>query len=542
MAGEKEKKSSDTSRFGVKRSGKLASRSSKLTSTTISAPPKAAVASPKAKKDDVQRRKNPFNEMLLGKSGKEKDTSSSAPSTVDDNDPPPEHARSSSRGSQSTHEPQASDRIGELERALEASKKEQAALREELEKVRQHGQVYRETIEDYRRQLSDTYSHQLQSPPGAFHPSPQPTSPVLHSPLPRSPSKDYQHESRHRQSFNKQREDLLEQNYELRSQVAELQDQLMSQNSLYHAKLEQEAQGEQEWNEMSARLHQSEKESQERLQQLLALKSSISSLTRVDSQVTDSELSEAFSQLANRVREWAISNFRRTKLDLSNLPPETIKVLETIYPGYSQIDPTDRLALYQALISNSMMHIFNETIAVGLPEVGPLAAFKQLASYIRDAGPAYHEWCRATMRTLEKSEARHSLQEEKQKLLHRLAGEIEHQLFTLTSINLTPNAQSGLWSILNTAADLQHKVLLQKAQYKLHFFRNHQDHDTYFDQDRMESINDFGDETDDDGDVFIDRKFAFCVFPCLEKFGDEWGEHSDVSNILLKARVCCGVG
>jgi hypothetical protein len=59
----------------------------------------------------------------------------------------------------------------------------------------------------------------------------------------------------------------------------------------------------------------------------------------------------------------------------------------------------------------------------------------------------------------------------------------------------------------------------------------------------MESVNDLDNMVDDDGDVDpSDRQFLFCVFPCLEKFGDEWGENSQVSNVLLKARVCCGVG
>jgi hypothetical protein len=57
----------------------------------------------------------------------------------------------------------------------------------------------------------------------------------------------------------------------------------------------------------------------------------------------------------------------------------------------------------------------------------------------------------------------------------------------------------------------------------------------------MEIINDV-DDMDDDGDTRIERIFSFCVFPCLEKFGDEFGEKVDVRNVLLKAKVCCGVG
>jgi hypothetical protein len=97
--------------------------------------------------------------------------------------------------------------------------------------------------------------------------------------------------------------------------------------------------------------------------------------------------------------------------------------------------------------------------------------------------------------------------------------------------------------VLRTAADLQRMLALQKARYQVRFFR---DADTggrlNFDERRMESVNDL-DNMVDDGEVgSLNRRFIFCVFPCLEKFGDERGENTQVSNVLLKARVCCGVG
>src|SRR5207253_2342420 len=130
-----------------------------------------------------------------------------------------------------------------------------------------------------------------------------------------SPHMEYEQETEQCRSFNKQREDLIEQNYELRGKLAELEQQLVEQDALYRAKIDRElSKGQEEWNELTGRLHHSEKESQERLQQLLDLKHSISALTRMESQVTDSELAERMDQLYHRIREWIISNFRRTKL------------------------------------------------------------------------------------------------------------------------------------------------------------------------------------------------------------------------------------
>lgn len=475
--------------------------------------------------------------MLHSRSSKDRDTASSASSALEELEDDVQRDQTEGAGaSKGWLDTVAADRIAELERALSVAKEEQTALREELAKVREHSVVYQETIEDYRRQLARTYP-QTQGPPGAFHTNSRPTSPRS-NPI----SAEYEQElNPRRPSLNYQREELLDQNYELRSKLAQLQDRLISQESAYQSRLEQtRSHSEAEWNDLASKLHAAEKESQERMQQLLSLKSSISSLTRMDSQVTDSELAEAFSQLSNRVREWVISNFRRTKLELNNIPPETARALEAVSPHYKNIDSSDRLALYQAVISSTMMHIFREPIVIGLPQTGPLATIRQLAAYIHDAGADYREWRRVTIRSLEKSEAKHALQQEREKLVHRLSGEIGHHLFTLTSINLTPNAQAALIGILDAVADLQHTLQLQKAQYRVHLFRNHEGHQICFDDSRMESINDIDSSMDEDGDIDVERRFAFCVFPCLEKFGDEYGENADVRNVLLRATVCCG--
>jgi hypothetical protein len=431
---------------------------------------------------------------------------------------------------------EAAERIEELTRALAVAKEEQNAMREELAKLHEHGAVYRETIGEYRRQLTGTYDYP-QSLPGAFHPHSRPTSSdSITAPL------EYGQQTKFRRSsHNHHRDDLSEQNRDPRPKVAQLQAQISPQEALFQSRIDpMQFRSEADWNDLTSRLHTTEKESQERLQQLLSLKSSISSLTRMDVQVTDSELSEGLSKLANRVRDWVISNFRRANFDLSIVPLETAKALGAISPNYTNISRSNRLALYQALVSSTMMHIFLEPIVLGLPETGPLASMRQLAAFIHDIGTEYHEWRRTTIRTLENSRAKQLLQKGREKLMHRLCSEIEHQLFTLTSVNLTSNAQATLEGILYAAADFQNTLLLQKAQYKVIFFRNQEGLEVEFDDCRMESINDLDDSIGDD--MVIDRKIAFCVFPCLEKIGDEYGEHVDIRNILLKASVCCGDG
>jgi hypothetical protein len=112
-------------------------------------------------------------------------------------------------------------------------------------------------------------------------------------------------------------------------------------------------------------------------------------------------LSETFSQLSNRVREWIISNYRRAKLNFSNLPHDTADVLEATFPSYSTIDPANRLALFQAVVSTMLMHVFEEPLFVGLPETGPLATLRQIANIVRTTGTGYENWRHATIRSLQ---------------------------------------------------------------------------------------------------------------------------------------------
>ncbi|KAJ4356280.1 uncharacterized protein N0V89_004311 [Didymosphaeria variabile] len=422
-----------------------------------------------------------------------------------------------------------SQRIAELEQALATALEEQNMMREELVKLRDHGKVYKESIEEYRRILAGTY--QLQSPPGAPHSDSRPAS---------ARSNSYEGENAPRKSTSQPREDLVEQNDSLRTQVAQLQDQLMTQDATYQSLLDQRrSRAEAEWDQLTARLHSTEKESGERLQQLLSLKSAFSSLTRVESQVTDSELSETFSQLFNSVREWVISNYRRAKVKFSDLPLDTAEILEAISPLYRTVDPANRLALFQALVSYMLMNIFQEFLFVGIPETGPLATLRQVASTIRSTGTGYQNWRHVTIRSLQESDAAYTIKEGKAHQRDLLASCILHHLLAITSTTPLPEARSALDSILSATMEFQNTLLLQKARYKVDFFRKQDELHQSVDDNRMEPINELDGFTDDDGDVVVDRGFVFCVFPSLEKFGDEYGEHTEVSNVLVRARVMC---
>ncbi|KAJ4381046.1 hypothetical protein N0V86_003393 [Didymella sp. IMI 355093] len=548
-----EKRSSDLSgRLSVKRGGKLISKTLGKSSSppSISAPPKAAVGASKVKKDEVQRHKNSFHDMLRGSPrGKDDGHAVSvyvpeagatqtlaspgkgargSPNTATattaiaaggmrssehrkrsalENDRPAAGRRSSEQ--QILLDPQ-DDRLADLEKALVAAKEEVVTLRHELDRVKQDAQASAE-ISRYQAQHHTSSSEDAEM-----------QTDLEGSTYDEVPEQEWGHHS-----------DLITQNHALRNRLAVLQDQLLSQPT-FHSKPQH---SDLDWNDLTLRLHEAEKESHARLQQLLSLKSSISSLTRMDSQVSDAELAEGFSQLANRVREWVVSNYRRSKMDLSALPLASVEVLRAIKTDYVRLDAADKLPLYQAVVSRMLLRIFDEPVVVGLPDEGIYAGLRAFAESAQNSGIEVQEWKRVTLQTVERSTPIAALRNWRTQQLGSLASELENIMSSISSVDITSSARSALISIMNAAADLQHILCLQKAGYNVIFFDFLEGKHHRFDDRVMESINDLEERMDDGSELYVhDRDFVFCVFPCLKKIGDS------VENTVFKAKVYCGFG
>jgi hypothetical protein len=373
-------------RNNAKSGKKLLSKSSKPTSGTISSPPKAAIAIANVKKEEVHRRHNPLNDIHRRRSGDATSSESTRLWTAQDVE-----SEAASQSSEKTVriDVRMGDRVAELERALVTTREEQKAMREELEKARQLSRKDQDTIDELRRQNAYARQDTPESPTattsehkdgGNEHDGPR-------------GREDSQKEPSFSKNSQASDEDTLRQNYDLRYKLAQLQEQLVAQDVAYHDNIDRAlSRGDAEWNELRMQLHDTEKQSQERLKQLLSLKSSISSLTRTDSQTTDSELVDSFTHLFNRIREWIISNFRRSQMDAGNLPVETIKALRSLTPAFVSIEKADRLALFQALISHALMQVLEEPLIVGTPRAGPLTALRSFAESIQSSGSEYREY------------------------------------------------------------------------------------------------------------------------------------------------------
>lgn len=478
------------------------------------------------KKDEVQRHKNSFHDMFKG-STKDKENghglSLNVPVT-DATSPPAGHgsrgnvtsrpatARSAADNNQPPeHEALPnleSGRNEELKIAIATAKAETAALRQELERVKQDAHA---SVEISRYQAPESHRQAI------------PENGVINPYIHHNDDDD----------MNDREELLINQNNKLRSRLTELEDQLVTQSALYQSEA---LHSEEDWNALTLRLHAAEKDSNSRLQQLLSLKSSISSLTRADPQASDSELADAFSQLANRVREWVVSNYRRTKMSFDNLPENTVQILRSIKVNYWETDPAEKLALYQAIVSRMLLRIFEEPFLVGMPDQDILAGLRTFSKATQRAGAASWEWRRTTTRLIESITEASVIFGWKIQALEGLAFDLEAIMRSISSAELTAHARSALFSIMSSAADLQRTLCLQKATYTVIFFDTlHNTHDRFNDR-AMESINDLGCTLEEDSEPSKDRAFLFCVFPCLEK------AENGIVNIVIRARVCCGVG
>lgn len=516
-----------SSRLSVKRGGKLISKTLSKTSSppSINAPPKAAVGASKVKKDEVQRHKNSFHDMFKSPA-KEKD-GGQAPLNVSATDtisPSPSRGsrgnitlrppidRGAADNSQSPNEQDppdsGSDRIAELEIALAIAKEETTALRQELERVKQEAQA---SVDISKYQAAE--AHRQATPESIIN-----NQQIFHG---------------SDNDMNVREEILIDQNNKLRSRVTELEDQLIAQSTLQPSEV---LHSEEDWDALTLRLHEVEKESHSRLQQLLSLKSSISSLTRADSQASDSELADSFSQLANRVREWVVSNYRRTKMDFDNLPESTVQMLRSIKVNYTETDPADKLALYQAIVSRMLMRIFEEPLVVGMPDQGVCTGLRAFFKCTQHAGAESWEWRRTTLLLIERSTQTSTMYEWKTQALDKLASVLEATMWSMTSAELTSTARSALAGIMASAVDLQRTLCLQKATYSVGFFDTVHDKENRFDDRAMESVNDLDYTLEEGDEPSKKREYIFCVFPCLEKVDN------GIGNIVFKARVCCGVG
>ncbi|KAF2839631.1 hypothetical protein M501DRAFT_1056974 [Patellaria atrata CBS 101060] len=471
-------------------------------SSVISAPPKAAIAAEKATKDEPRRRyQTPTEQKPSSQS------TDNSPPSADSSPNNTFHDAQSSSQSPNLHP----DRLTELEKALLAAQAEQRRMSEEISQLQAHELLFRETLDSYKAELERASRSSV----------PQESS--------QPPS---------RRSWSQERASLQSR---IQDASAELADRDMAWTRALHRERGERSR---ERNQLLERLHTAEREARMYEEdarayhaQLMELKTSISSLTRVDSQVTDREIVEVLGHLHHRVREWVISNFRRSKLRTEGLTGLTGELVRSVAPGYGMGTGTPsgaKIAVLQGIVARQVVGILRDEHLFGLPREGALGQLHSLFEYLHATkSPGdFQQWRAATYTILQKDGDR-TLETTAAVLVDTLVSQTERIIHDLTGADqFSKETRAQLHSIIQQVVELSRTLIQQHAQYRVIFppSRNEKE-ELVFDHTGMEAF--AAEETEEDEMEAV--KKVYCItFPGLEKLADSGRAH-----LLVKAKVLC---
>ncbi|KAI9793030.1 MAG: hypothetical protein M1833_000851 [Piccolia ochrophora] len=276
-----------------------------------------------------------------------------------------------------------------------------------------------------------------------------------------------------------------------------------------------------------------EQEAQELRRQVLDLKHSISLSTRMEGQITDDVFRERMRTLGHDLQNWTINNFRRAKLQVSNLSDEVRSEVYAAVSGYDTLAHTSRLAVIQAIVTKKLVDDIFASYFVGLPKEC-LSHLQWTERYLGDAVPAskVNEWRSGTLTILrqvmvDKPDAPTEM------VISRLQERITLLLTTLISSDLSETCSRGLTAILRSATQSSWLFRSQRARFKIEVASAESEVSNVFDHEFHEDIGGH-DERELKG-----KAIDCTTFPCVIKLGDENGDKLHLRNIIVKANVLC---
>jgi hypothetical protein len=271
------------------------------------------------------------------------------------------------------------------------------------------------------------------------------------------------------------------------------------------------------------------------MRQLQDLKRSISTATWIGNQVTDSTFAQETQHLQHEVQNWVVNNFRRVKLNKT--PEELCARLESISepkqmgflrPVFQSYDPSVKLAAIQAVVVCYLVEIFEEPLLFGLPSQGEYRRYLRKATEtlpsVLEPG-SYNKWRSFTFDLIKKSGR---IQESVESAARSMSEMICIVLSTLTDVENFESRVPSLNAIVKRAISLSHLYRVQRASYEFRLPLP----GTRFSAENMEDCSTHGDES-------VEGTVKCTTFPFVVKRGDENGDNTHLSNIIVKAKVLC---
>lgn len=102
--------------------------------------------------------------------------------------------------------------------------------------------------------------------------------------------------------------------------------------------------------------------------QVRGLKEWVSTSTRADgtANTSDEVFGEGMARLGNGLQNWVITNFRRTKLDLSKADEATLQELAVLVPRYQELVQAAKVHLLQSIVSRILLQQIFGTYLMGM--------------------------------------------------------------------------------------------------------------------------------------------------------------------------------
>ncbi|KAK5112135.1 hypothetical protein LTR62_004478 [Meristemomyces frigidus] len=272
--------------------------------------------------------------------------------------------------------------------------------------------------------------------------------------------------------------------------------------------------------------------------QLADLKKTISTSTRMDSQVTDSVFAQETGVLHHELQNWIVNNFRRAKGDVQpqtlcdrlmnlDLTPGQRHQLRPMYAAYQ---PGAKLSMYQATAVCLLMEVFENESLYGLTDkMGWQRRLCQATNGLDNVlTPVAHNKLRAVM--LDVIRQSEGMEEVVDNAARAMAEKICMILNVLTESENTPTRLAVLTSIVTRAIELQHIFRVQKARYQFDLPST----SDVFHPDVMDDI-----AVDMESPIEPVRVVTCATFPSVLKIGDELGDNSHLTNVIFRAKVFC---
>lgn len=275
--------------------------------------------------------------------------------------------------------------------------------------------------------------------------------------------------------------------------------------------------------------------------QVRGLKTWVSSSTRSEGQVTDSDLRTSVSDLAAGLQNWVLKNYRRSKLlSISDLTEEVQEKLDELCPLWESImeGGAAKVHLLQSLVSRLLKDRVFEAYFVGLPEEQEeqLRGFETWLKNTAKNETDVNSLRAATLGVLNTKSMAVNLDWRMEQVIHTVGKEVLDLLGAIT-INESPTSESTrthLHTLIKEAVTLSRTLRVQKAQFALWMptIREYDSH--HFDAETMEDIGGEDEESQQE------REVRCIIFPGVVKEGDENGERMGLKNCIVKAKVLCG--